>query len=113
MPKAPPKSKPSTVAARKRAPFHDGRRTTTQRGYGWDHQKARARLLAREPLCRACKGEGKTTAATIADHIVPLAEGGSRGEDNLQPLCTTHHAEKTASEAQRGRKRAMKGRGAV
>lgn len=78
-------------------------KTTTQRGYGWDHQKARDRLLKREPLCRECKRDGRVTVATIADHTISLAQGGDRSADNLQPLCTSCHRAKTLSEAQAGK----------
>lgn len=76
--------------------------TTTERGYGWQHQKMRKQLLRREPLCRACKEQGRVTAAIIADHIVPLAEGGLGHVDNLQPLCRDCHKEKTLAESARG-----------
>lgn len=31
----------------------------------------RARQLAKEPLCRMCKGVGRITPATVCDHITP------------------------------------------
>lgn len=77
--------------------------TTTERGYGWDHQKARRDLMKAEPLCRACRAEGRVTVATIADHIVNLASGGSRSASNLQPLCDEHHRAKTLHEAAAGK----------
>lgn len=53
----------------------------------------RLHLLAMHPLCVMCEQQGRTTAATVADHIVP-----HRGDTalfysstNLQPLCKTHH----------------------
>lgn len=48
----------------------------------------RARQLAAEPLCRTCALHGRTTAATVADHIIP-----HRGDEtlfwdgDLQSLC--------------------------
>lgn len=49
----------------------------------------RAAQLAREPLCAMCLSQGRTTAATVADHKRP-----HRGDptlffdpDNLQSLC--------------------------
>lgn len=41
------------------------------------------------------------------DHIVPLIDGGSHGDENLQTLCTPCHARKTALEA---RERAVRKR---
>ena len=51
-------------------------------------QARRARQLSTEPLCRTCASRGRTTAATVADHIIP-----HRGdvtlfwEGDLQSLC--------------------------
>lgn len=81
---------------------HNGR-STTQRGYGWQHQKARKALLDAEPLCRMCRDAGKVTIAVVADHIVSLAQGGSQSIENLQPLCTSCHREKTLREARAGK----------
>ena len=36
------------------------------------------------------------------DHIVPVAEGGTDGLDNLQWVCPSCHAEKSRREAARG-----------
>ncbi len=56
-----------------------------------------ARAL-REPLCRACAGQGLVVAAREVDHIRPLAEGGVHAFDNLQPLCKPCHTRKTLRE---------------
>lgn len=69
------------------------------RGYGTKHDKIRAHLLATEPLCRECHKQGRTTVATIADHINPLAKGGSSEADNYQPLCAPCHDDKTIRES--------------
>lgn len=70
-------------------------------------QSLRRRLFAREPLCRECVKQGRTTAATIRDHIIPLAEGGQDVESNTQPLCQRCSDEKTARESRRGRLRSI------
>jgi len=55
-------------------------------------KRLRLALLEREPLCRMCAATGHTTAATVADHVIP-----HRGDlelffhGELQPLCATHH----------------------
>ncbi|AHE51713.1 HNH endonuclease [Sphingomonas sanxanigenens DSM 19645 = NX02] len=55
-------------------------------------QRRRAAQLRDEPLCRMCQGEGRITAATIADHVIP-----HRGDPvlfwqgELQSLCKPHH----------------------
>lgn len=43
--------------------------------------------------------------ATIADHIIPRAEGGSDDVDNGQALCDPCHTVKTKAEQARGRAR--------
>ncbi len=79
---------------------------TTPRLRGTANQARRRRLFQREPLCRECAKEGRTTFAVIRDHVIPLADGGAEGTDeNEQPLCADCSAKKTAAEAQRGIKR--------
>lgn len=62
---------------------------------------ARARILARDPICKHCGQR----PSTIADHITPVAEGGSDDETNGQGLCAPCHDLKTHAEQQRGMKR--------
>lgn len=69
-------------------------------------QQQREALFNREPLCRICRAAGRTTKATIRDHIIPLAEGGSDVEWNTQPLCRSCSDTKTQQEAKRGMQRA-------
>jgi len=56
-------------------------------------------------LCVACSQSGRVSLATVADHIVPLAEDGRDNEANMQGLCADCHATKTAEESKRGIKR--------
>ena len=72
---------------------------------GRKSQARRKALLEREPLCRHCKAKGITRAATIADHIVALVNGGPDTEDNLQPLCRACSDAKTNDDL--GRKPAI------
>lgn len=65
-------------------------------------QTLRAALFASEPLCRTCLIDGRTTPATIRDHVIPLAEGGTDTEDNVQPLCQDCSDIKTQAESMRG-----------
>ena len=69
-----------------------------ERGYGARWQRERLVYLNHHPLCVVCERRGITKAATIVDHIIP-----HRGNDvlfwdvaNWQPLCASHHSEKTA-----------------
>jgi len=61
--------------------------------------KQRLRRLHAEPLCRECRKNGRVTPATVPDHIVPLAMGGTDTDDNVQCLCDDCHASKTSTEA--------------
>jgi 5-methylcytosine-specific restriction enzyme A len=60
--------------------------------YGKRWRKRARYQLQIEPLCRMCKSEGRITAASVADHVIP-----HRGNINsfwlgeLQSLCTFHH----------------------
>lgn len=82
-----------------RTPWNHGGKSSTQRGYGREHRRLRAELFAREPLCRMCRAKGRTTVATIADHIVSIAKGGPVHDiTNLQPLCDPCHRDKSLRE---------------
>ena len=77
----------------------------TARLNGHQNTLARKRLFARHPLCVMCEAEGRTSAAVIRDHIVPLAEGGTEDDANCQGLCQAHHDAKTHEESMRGQGR--------
>lgn len=72
------------------------RKTTTERGYGWQWQKLRLVILAQEPLCRFCREAGKIVRADEVDHI----DGDSFNNDreNLRPLCRPCHLKRTAKD---------------
>ena len=54
-----------------------------RKNYGTEYQKNRATLLEGNPLCAWC-GNAK---ATQADHIIPVANGGTDRLENLTPSC--------------------------
>lgn len=60
--------------------------------------RLRVRRLRAEPLCRMCEAEGRITAATVPDHIVPLARGGTDADSNVQCLCEACHDKKTRAD---------------
>jgi 5-methylcytosine-specific restriction endonuclease McrA len=65
-----------------------------KRGYGYRWRLARLHYLARNPLCRLCLQLGRTTAASVVDHIVK--HHGPRDpllwdRSNWQPLCKRCH----------------------
>jgi len=82
-----------------------GDKTSTQRGYGYKWQKARAEWLRLHPLCVYCMRQGRVVEATVVDHIVP-----HRGDlklfwnrKNWQSLCKTCHDSIKAAEERSGR----------
>jgi 5-methylcytosine-specific restriction endonuclease McrA len=82
----------------------DRRGSAHSRGYGVAWRRLRAVHLAEHPLCVMCQREGRTTPATVVDHIVP-----HRGDHallmaaaNLQSLCAPHHDSTKQSEERLG-----------
>lgn len=84
---------------------HDSRRgSSTERGYNYRWQKARATYLSRHPLCKMCEGRGRVTAATIVDHIIPHRGDQALFWDtsNWQSLCKPCHDSVKQAEERRG-----------
>ena len=84
----------------------------TERGFyqsaAW--RAVRAAFLNDHPLCTHCVARGRVVAAVVADHVVPLKDGGARFDwTNLQGLCVSCHNRKTASETARRSRRARTG----
>jgi 5-methylcytosine-specific restriction endonuclease McrA len=71
----------------------DERGSSTERGYGSRWRKARATYLTKHPLCTMCEAQGRVTAATVVDHIIPHKKDWTLFWDsaNWQPLCKQHH----------------------
>lgn len=67
-------------------------RLSDRSGYAWG--KIRKRILRRD--CGVCQVCGR--AGNEVDHIKPLAQGGTDDDDQLQTLCASCHADKTARE---------------
>jgi len=66
-----------------------------------DWKAKRIRIATRDRfVCRDC---GKVVSGSQAhvDHIVPLEEGGSDDDANLQVLCEADHGRKTRAEQRR------------
>lgn len=84
-------AKPATTKALKRTA-----------GKAW--MTHRERILRRDHgrcQCAECKAKGRILIATEVDHRVPLWEGGSDDDSNLQAINADCHKRKTAEEAQR------------
>jgi 5-methylcytosine-specific restriction enzyme A len=58
----------------------------------------RRRRLRAEPLCRDCAVRSIVREATVPDHIVPLAHGGSDQDCNIRCLCAECHSKRTAEQ---------------
>lgn len=74
-------------------------------------KKNRLLFLKSNPLCVRCKMFGITTAATLIDHITPIADVPEDkqeemffNQDNWQPLCFKCHTVKTNKDLARRRK---------
>ncbi|WP_246346729.1 HNH endonuclease [Sphingomonas endophytica] len=83
--------------ARDPARHRSGRLTQRLRGRAGQRQRQR-RLRRTNGLCELCLADGRTTEATIVDHIVPLAHGGSDEDDNTRNVCAEHSRKVTAEQ---------------
>lgn len=79
------------------------RRPEVKRLNGHQNKLRRLALFRRAPLCERCEAEGRVTLATIRDHRIPLAEGGTKDISNESGLCRACHDLKTQQESKRGR----------
>jgi len=66
-----------------------------------DWRARRVRILVRDAYTCANCGRVVSGKAAHVDHIVPLEEGGTDAEANLQVLCDEDHGRKTRGEQRR------------
>lgn len=71
--------------------------TERLRGRAGVEQRKR-RLKRTNYLCEMCSAKGRTTIATVVDHIKPLALGGTDEDDNCRNLCHEHHRDVSAEQ---------------
>ena len=100
MPKSAPVHRPFPQTVKRHVPATEQRETASQRGYNSRWQKARLTFLARHPLCAECERQGKVTAATVVDHVIP--HKGDQvlfwdSENNWAALCASCHSRATAT----------------
>jgi len=84
----------------------NGDKTSAQRGYGYDWQKRRERILSRDAGLCQIKGPSCRFVASEVDHNVSKARARelgwtadqTEGDSNLQAACSTCHKEKTHAE---------------
>jgi len=69
------------------------RGSSSERGYGSRWRKARLYFLKEFPLCVECEKQGRLTAATVVDHIIPHKGNKELFWDtrNWRPLCKRCH----------------------
>jgi 5-methylcytosine-specific restriction protein A len=85
---------PDRVPTMQPGSWRTSNQSSTQRGYGYAWQKARAEHLYNNPLCVMCEAEGIVRIATVVDHMDP-----HRGNQEVfwnrarwQSLCAHHHS---------------------
>lgn len=66
-----------------------------------DWKAKRLRVLTRDAFTCAVCGRVVSGRQAHVDHIVPLEEGGSDDDANLQVLCEADHGAKTRAEQRR------------
>lgn len=84
------------------------RPTTTERGYGWEHQQARAealRTMAPGAACPFCSGEMVRGMALDYDHYPPLALGGGGVRRLAHASCNRRAGQAIATQLRRIRSR--------
>lgn len=95
-----------TSMPRTDASWRGSKQSSTQRGYGYKWQQARAVFLQEHPLCEFCERDGHVVVATVVDHKEP-----HRGDQTLfwrrsnwAALCAScHSGEKQRQEARDAR----------
>ena len=80
------------------------RGTRQQRGYGARHEHWARCIRARDPVCVDPMGRhpGEVRPSVVADHIVPLKEGGGWEFSNGRGLCYACHEAVTRRGSVRG-----------
>ena len=82
-----------------------GRDPTTRKRYGKEWRRIRGIYIKAHPLCEKCLKEGRAVRAVEVHHRIPLADGGTHDEHNLQALCKECHSKIHAERGDRwGRK---------
>lgn len=88
--------------------LHRGNRH--QRGYGWQWEQTRERILERDHgLCQPHRKLGLVAQGNQVDHVTSKAEARALGwtteqveaDSNLQTICADCHREKTSRESRK------------
>ena len=80
------------------------RGSAASRGYDRRHEKWRLLILHRDPLCKIAHFCGGLAPSTVADHVIPIRDGGDRFSlDNGQGSCESCHNWKRSMESRKAR----------
>lgn len=96
-PAQPGHSRCAVHATALRAEYDRARPSAAARGYDDRWRVIRAMYLKRHPHCELCGQK-----ATEAHHIIPLRDGGSHRDVNLQALCQRCHSAVTMGRSVHG-----------
>ena len=99
------------LRGRKQPSWRTAKGSSSERGYGYKWQKARAAFLQEHPLCVMCQAmkPPRVTAAEVVDHIIPHKGDQALfwdSESNWQSLCAPHHNGEKAEQEGRHKARA-------
>ena len=72
------------------------RPTAHARGYTCRWAAFSRLYRCQHPLCVVCEAAGRVQPSECVDHITPREAGGTDDDHNLQALCLSCHARKTA-----------------
>lgn len=64
----------------------EGSKRVKRRKGGGYYCRVKKRLISENPHCHIC-GKFLTVETATIDHLIPLAKGGSNGQDNLRLAC--------------------------
>lgn len=87
-------------------PFGGTSVSSTARGYDAEYRHNRATVLDGDPPCHWC-----ARPATVADHVIALADGGTSHLDNLVPSCVPCNARRGLATARARQTRVQRGPG--
>ncbi|WP_283650794.1 HNH endonuclease signature motif containing protein [Ileibacterium valens] len=68
------------------------RNWSSKQKYGRHWKRIRDRYASEHPWCEECLKEGRYTPVEHVHHRVPLRQGGSHDESNLESVCKSCHS---------------------
>jgi 5-methylcytosine-specific restriction protein A len=105
LPNAPKRFQPAGKQAKPSKPWQSSKGDLRKGFRGAKRQEAKKRILERDGyVCQICGCLLEGMRDSILDHVIPLSQGGSHEDDNLQSTCIACSAQKSAKESRDGRK---------